>query len=294
MVSTQIMHSITYLEALISFAGVTAISVRRQWLQYWSLGFLLGVHGVATLVVSAMIQARALHLLPPGLAYAVYFYAYWTSTALSSVLGLVIICCVFRLAMAPLRGLETLGMLIFRWAGAISIAVALGSALTPHQTGTGYLFAAIAELQRTQSILTLCLLLFVCFAIRPMGLSFRSRIFGVSLGLGLLATNDLVQSAFLAGKPEMSTVTDFVNGTLFCVAALLWTVYFGLPEPKRRLIVLPTTSPLLRWNQISQALGDNPGYVALSGLDSFAPSELEIMRRASGTTVTPFPRSVGA
>ena len=46
-----------------------------------------------------------------------------------------------------------------------------------------------------QSILTLCLLLFVCFAIRPMGLSYTSRIFGVSLGLGIMATTDLVQSA---------------------------------------------------------------------------------------------------
>ena len=44
--------------------------------------------------------------------------------------------------------------------------------------------AVVSQLQRTQSILTLCLLLFVCFAIRPMGLSYSSRIFGVSLGLG--------------------------------------------------------------------------------------------------------------
>ena len=44
--------------------------------------------------------------------------------------------------------------------------------------------AFVSQMQRTQSILILCLLLFVCFAIRPMGLSYRSRIFGVSLGLG--------------------------------------------------------------------------------------------------------------
>ena len=52
-------------------------------------------------------------------------------------------------------------------------------------------------MQRTQSILTLCLLLFVCFAIRPMGLSYRSRIFGVSFGLGVMATTDMIQSAWI-------------------------------------------------------------------------------------------------
>ena len=68
-----------------------------------------------------------------------------------------------------------------------------------------------------------------------------------------------------------------------------WTGYFALPEPKRRIIVLPTTSPFLRWNQISQALGDSPGFVAVGGVppELFAPAELEVMRRASLKMATP-------
>lgn len=293
MVSLHALHIFGYFEVLASVAGVVAITAKRRWSEYWSLGSLLAVHGMMIGVIICLLDHvnRGLNL---HLAYHLYFYTYWTGYALSSILGLVIVYCVFRLAMAPLKGLQTLGMLIFRWAAAISIAVALGSAFTPHQSGVAYLVSAISQLQRTQSILTLCLLIFVCFAIRPMGLSFRSRIFGVSLGLGIIATNDLVQSAWLAHKPDVSTLADFINGAVFCTAAVLWTVYFAAPEPERQMIVLPTTSPLLRWNQISQALGDSPGHVALTGLDSFAPSELEIMRRASSKGVTPFPRSVGA
>lgn len=158
-------------------------------------------------------------------------------------------------------------------------------------SGLKYLVAAISQLQRTQSILTLCLLLFVCFAIRPMGLSYSSRIFGVSLGLGMMATNDLVQSAWLALNPDMRTAYSIVNGVVICVILTAWSAYFALPEPKRRLIVLPTTSPFLRWNQISQALGDSPGFVAVGGVppDLFAPAELEVMRRASLKMVTQFP-----
>ncbi len=146
-------------------------------------------------------------------------------------------------------------------------------------------------MQRTQSILTLCLLLFVTFAIRPMGLSYSSRIFGVSLGLGMMATNDLVQSAWLALNPDMSSAYNLINGAVICTILATWISYFALPEPKRRIIVLPTTSPYLRWNQISQALGDSPGFVAIGGVppDLFAPAELEVMRRASLKMVTPFP-----
>jgi len=71
---------------------------------------------------------------------------------------------------------------------------------------------------------------------------------------------------------------------IWLLAGLFYTrVGFAFPEPKRRIIVLPTTSPFLRWNQISLALGDDPGYVAVGGIppELFAPAEIEVMRRAS-------------
>jgi hypothetical protein len=294
-VSASHLFSLGYLEVLLSFAGVWAITSKKQWRAHWSLGCYLALHAVTSAAILLLYRWQRQHGSREALlAYKFYFYTYWVSFAIESILALIVIYCIFRLAMAPLRGLQSLGMLIFRWAAAISIAVALGSAFTPHQSGTYYLMAAISQLQRTQSILTLCLLLFVCFAIRPMGLSFRSRIFGVSLGLGIMATNNLVQAAWLANKPGISTIADMVNSLACCGALGLWTLYFTAPEPARRMIVLPTTSPLLRWNQISQVLGDDPGHVALTGLDSFAPSELEIMRRASLKGVTPFPKTVGA
>lgn len=222
------------------------------------------------------------------LAYRTYFYVYWTSYALEAVLSLMVIYSIFKLAMAPLKGLQTLGMLVFRWVAAISIAVAIGVALTPHLSGIKFMVAMVTQLQQTSSILTLCLLLFVGFAVRPMGLSFRSRIFGVSLGMGLMATINLVDAAWLSHNQDMYSKLSIINGVADCIALLAWSTYFAFPEPKRRIIVLPTTSPFLRWNQISLALGDDPGYVAIGGIppDVFAPAELEVMRRASAKMST--------
>jgi hypothetical protein len=217
------------------------------------------------------------------LAYHIYFYTYWVSYALEAILSLMVIYSIFKLAMAPLKGLQTLGMLVFRWVAAISVAVAIGVAVTPHLTGIKFMIAMITQLQQTSSILTLCLLLFVCFAIRPMGLSFRSRIFGISFGLGVLATVNLVNSAWISHYASMYSLFSLINGLAVGMTLLVWSAYFAFPEPKRRIIVLPTTSPFLRWNQISMALGDDPGFVAVGGIppELFAPAELEVMRRAS-------------
>jgi hypothetical protein len=88
----------------------------------------------------------------------------------------------------------------------------------------------------------------------------------------------------------MYSVFSLINGLAVGLTLLTWSAYFAFPEPKRRIIVLPTTSPFLRWNQISMALGDDPGYVAVGGIppELFAPAELEVMRRASAKMPTSF------
>src|SRR6202789_2780571 len=156
-------------------------------------------------------------------AYQIYFYVYWTSYALEAIFSLLVIYSIFKLAMAPLKGLQTLGMLVFRWVAAISAAVAIGVAVAPHVSGITFLVAMITQLQQTSSILTLCLLLFVCFAIRPMGLSYRSRIFGVSLGLGVLATVSLVNAAWLSHSPNMYSSFSVVNGIAIMFTLLIWS-----------------------------------------------------------------------
>ena len=287
--SISLLKALGYLEVILAAGALVVLFGRKQLRDFSALSGFLAVRISSDLLLTALHSHGVRQRLSDNNAYTCYFFTYWVSFALESVLALLIVYGIFRLAMAPLKGLQTLGMLVFKWAAGISIAVALGSAFAPHMTGVNYLVAAVSQLQRTQSILTLCLLLFVTFAIRPMGLSYRSRIFGVSLGLGIMSTNDLVQSAWTALNPSMATAYNSINGFVVCAILTTWTAYFALPEPKRRLIVLPTTSPFLRWNQISEALGDDPGYVAIGGVppELFAPAEIEVMRRASLKMVTP-------
>jgi hypothetical protein len=282
MTAPSFVHLLSYLEPVFcAFVLLTLIS-SKSVRKFPSLAALLAVRllsGTACLTFIGL-SGTAIEL---HLAYKLYFYTYWLSYAVEALLALLIIYSIFKLAMAPLKGLATLGILVFRWAGAISIAVSIGMAIGPQSSGIKFMIAIVKQLQQTSSILTLCLLLFVCFAIRPMGLTYKSRIFGVSLGLGIMATVQLVDLAWLSNSPELFSVVNITNGIAGCVSMFIWSAYFALPEPKRRLIVLPTTSPFLRWNQISMALGDDPGFVAVGGVppEIFAPAEIEIMRRAS-------------
>ncbi len=270
------------MEPLLCLLALVVLHYRRQLRKFRFLALLLAVR-LLTLAICLPLLELANKLISAQTFYTFYFPVYWTSYAIEAVLGLFVIYEIYQLAMAPLRGLQALGMLMFRWAAGIAIAVAIGMAFGPHVSSRSFIIRAIQQLQQTQSILTLCMLLFVCFAIRPMGLSYRSRIFGVSLGLGVLATWELVGSAWLAHAPQIASTFNTLNTVLFCCTVITWIVYFLVPEPKRRMIVLPTTSPFLRWNQISLALGDEPGFVAVGGIhpEIFAPAEIEIMRRAS-------------
>jgi hypothetical protein len=61
-----------------------------------------------------------------------------------------------------------------------------------------------------------------------------------------------------------------------CVALMTWATYFAMPQPERKMILLPTTSPFFLWNRISEALGDEPGFVAIAGFkpEMLAPAEM--------------------
>jgi hypothetical protein len=278
--SAWLVSFLFYLEPVLCVAAVAFLLRSKVSRDYLYLTALVLVRLVSDLILLSMVHFS---FIPLAVAYPIYFYTYWGSYAIEAVLSILVIYSIFKLSMAPLKGLQSLGMLIFRWVAAISVAVTVGLAIVPNQSGKEFIVGLVSQMQRTSSILTLCLLIFVCFAIRPMGLSHRSRIFGIGLGLGLMAAVSLVDAAWLAHNSDMQSTINVINGLAMCAALCIWTTYFALPEPKRRMILLPTTSPFHRWNQISAALGDEPGFVAIGGIppELFAPAEIELMKRAS-------------
>jgi hypothetical protein len=220
-----------------------------------------------------------------ALDYNIFATSNWVAAAIEYPLMLLIIYGVFRQAMKPLEGLHRAGKIVFRWVAGVSIALVLGMSFGPHAAGSSYVSSITGQIQQGTSILTLCLLLFVCLSTRYLGLTYRSYIFGASLGLGIWACTSLVETAWYSSIGTHSLYSPVFIFSAFgsLIALVVWGAYFAMPEPARQMILLPTTSPYFLWNSISEALGDEPGFVAIAGFtpDMLAPAEMAMLTQSS-------------
>jgi hypothetical protein len=285
-VTTKLLLEYTMFAELLVALGTTAILLRRRLFgSFVFVAAFLAVFAVEmTVSIGTMYFRRDLGL-PIALSYNIYFFTHVVGFFIEHALLLLIVYGVFRSAMKPLNGLHRAGNVIFRWVCGVSLALSIGLAVAPHSTGSAYFTTLMSQVQQGVSVLTLCLLLFVCFAIRYLGLTYRSHIFGVSLGLGIVSTASLIESAWYSTGAAHTLYSPIylVNAVGACLALLTWGVYFAMPEPERKMVLLPTTSPFFLWNRISEALGDEPGFVAVSGFkpDMLAPAELAVLTAAS-------------
>jgi hypothetical protein len=282
----------------ISLGVVTLILLirTRELKTYWPM---LGLATWQTVPYIILLYLK--HLGPSRItaqhAYFIYFHVYWTAFAVQAVCAILLTYTVFEGTMRPLKGLQRLGRIVYFWAAAISVFVAVSGAIAP--TPDNYLLAQalLEQFQRSTGIMTVSLVVFVFVAIRPMGLSLKSRIFGSGLGLIILSVTTTLQASFIVKQTGIYSFYGLIQIAMSCIAELVWIYYFARPEPKRQFVLLPTTSPFHRWNQISELLGQDPGYVAIGGVppDAFSAAEIEVFHRASAKmNALGTPEEVGA
>ncbi len=235
-----------YAETAVCLAALILLLARKRWSTYWALGWFLIVRLVAGVSLPVIIHFA--DRLGKHTAYQTYFFVFWVAFGLESLLSLLMFYNVLRVTMGPLMGLRRLASLVFCAVALLAVFCAVASVFS-YTTGIKFFVATISQLQRTQSMATILMLLPVVLALRPMGLSFRSPVFGVALGLGVLAINDLLWSQWLPSHPYAMTSYDVIQGVVPCTVLTVWAVYFALPERERRELALPAGSPLLRWNR---------------------------------------------
>ena len=278
------------LQVSLCLAVLVAMFRRRLVRDFASVAALVALIGLcSSIAVSILFYRKPLHV-SIETAYSTLFFTQWAASVASLLLQVSVLHGLFFNALKPFAGLQRIGRIVFRWVGTVSFAVAVALAAGPQLFARGVSAAQVftelaSRLEQGIGVLILCLLIFVCFAIRPLGLTFRSHIFGVVLGLAVMSTVELVQSAWFATVGAHSVYSPiYLIGTLgICVALGIWGVYFALPEPERRMILLPTTSPFFLWNRISEVLGDAPGHVAVAGFtpSMLAPAEIHMLTLAT-------------
>ena len=204
------------------------------------------------------------HLFAPVVMYDIYFTVYWLSFLVGSVALYFAMRQAFDHLMDPLQGLKKVGRIFFRWIAIISVMIVAATSLHPFGLSLRAIPVAMIELMRCTSLLELCLLTFLALTVHRLGLSYRSHVFGLGLGLGLLATTDFVASAMTRFGTSMVSTVSLLGEVGSIIALLLWASYFLISEPARRSVMIPATSQLLRWNEIALALGHTGGQVVMT------------------------------
>ncbi|MHB8303582.1 MAG: hypothetical protein ACYDC6_12200 [Acidobacteriaceae bacterium] len=254
---------------------------------YPALWQLLIFWAASDALLLAEVSLHRLHLASGVQAYYAYAFTYWPSFAINSVLVLRVLHEMFRHAVRSIPGVQKMGRPIYFWALVVSVVLAFSASIAPHAQGMDFLSAAGQALMRSQSVLALCMVTFLAFSSRTLGVSYGSRIFGVTFGFALMATANLVTAALLLHITSLANTANIVLEIVNIAAIGIWAVYFLKPEPARRLVTMPTTSPLMLWNDVAQRLGNPAGQVAVSYPPSFMTSVTQLVEHVMGPVGAP-------
>jgi hypothetical protein len=195
----------------------------------------------------------------PGAVYAGLF---WSAYGVSGVLTFLTAQQIFRDALEPLPGLRRLALVAFRWVALVSVALSVVPAIVPLFFRAQSLQTTLLQAMRCVSVIEFCLLAFILLSAEALGITYRSRIVGITLGFGVLAVVDTVCFMFLL-RSGVLLPWLLVRTCGAVVAAAIWLIYLAMPEPARTPVLLQSNSQLQKWNEIAVALGKPVPHIAL-------------------------------
>src|SRR5579859_7375609 len=197
---------------------------------------------------------------------AALYGLFWVAYGVSGVLTFLTAQQVFHDALQPLPGLRRLALVAFRWVALISVALSVVPAVVPLFFRAQSVQTTLLQAMRCVSVIEFCLLAFILLSVEALGITYRSRIFGITLGFGVLAVVDTVCFMFVLRSGVLLPWT-LVRTAGAVVAAAIWLVYLLMPEPPRRPVLLQSSSQLQKWNEIAVALGKPAPHIALGQPD---------------------------
>jgi hypothetical protein len=194
--------------------------------------------------------------------YPVYFFTYW-AVYIASAITLFFICMeIFQVVLSGFSGLMRFSSVIFRWAAVASLIVSVSNLSLGHR-GIFVIPEIASGLMRSVSVLDLCLLAFLCFAMNALRLSPRDRAFGFAIGFGVMSTNDFIAAAWAQRWISLTAPIQFVNESVMLLVLVMWVAYIAQPEPARKPVVVAANSAIYRWNEIASALGHKGTSIAV-------------------------------
>jgi hypothetical protein len=260
--SSQVaMTALSVVELLLVAAIAFMFWKRSMHRRYPAMGAYLGLRLVSAPAFSLLLLGQSGRMVATAdferTCAQIYFYSYWAVYIASAIILYFICLEVFRSALTAVPGLLKFGIVIFRWAVLVSIIVTFSTVTFSH-TGIIAVTDVAMALMRSVSLLEICLLAFLCLSMNALRLSVRDMAFGLSLGFGVMASDDFLLVSLSSRFASMTAPLQFAYEGVILVSLGTWIAYCAMPEPARKPIVVPVNSTIYRWNEIASALG-HPG-----------------------------------
>jgi hypothetical protein len=165
--------------------------------------------------------------------YRPYFYTFWTYSAITLVLGFMVIHEIFLDIFRPYHTLKDLGSVLFRWAALVMLLMACVVAASSPPSEQGPLVQAILTVQRCVRVVQCGLILFLLVFSKYLGVSWRQPSFGISLGFGVFAGAELAMLALNTSGHASQITVNFVDLLSYNLAIATWSIYASLKSPAR-------------------------------------------------------------
>jgi hypothetical protein len=184
-----------------------------------------------------------------------YFAGVAIGNAVEAVLAFAIIYQIFLQRLHQYPAIKDLGSAAFRASTLVLLAAVLALAWLAPGPGVQYWTSLHSVIERSARTLQCGQLVFLVLFCAYFRLSWRSRVFGIVLGLGILSSSSLAMNAIMsqmgpARLRQNEYLLRLVNESANLTAVVVWLSYFLAREPSPLLphTVLPKHD-LETWNQ---------------------------------------------
>lgn len=211
-----------------------------------------------------------------------YEWSYWIVSFGASTLSFLVMYEVFVRLLRPYSAVIDLAKMLFKWAGAFLLLVALMSALAANGSQPDRIAAAFTMIDRSLMLMQCGLLMLLTIFEKRLKISWRSYAASISLGLGVTAAVSLLTSV-------VASADSSYNQTLFLAYQVITVGFFAYwgfmlqqPEPQRRNVLdSPSRLVFQRWNEVlsSTPLAAHGGQLAMAEVDSFIPGVEKTVER---------------
>lgn len=234
--------------------ALVAVIFRRGALRYtWRIVSDIGIaRSVFAAIALALISAS--NLLSQHWFNVSYFVTFYIGYLTIAALMLKMYYQVYLRATVPFPGFAKWGKALFGW---VLVVVAVMTVMTIGQVNAGQDALAQSGINMIRAINTVefCVIAFLCYLLRSMGMPVRSKIFGLMMALALGDFTGVLQALMIQIHLPFSALLGTIIPYTSPAVAFVWITYAFLPDPLPRPTTIPADSPVYRWSQIAAALG---------------------------------------